>query len=342
MEEEIYYEIEVVDWIVRSDILGNGLLMKTYITVANGYDRCGDHDEVIFDYTISKLNKKSEETIIDEGKDQKYSMIDWNSSKSSQNLSKELTDKMGFPVKEHLNPSLDLINDGKFTFTMRKILKSMKLGEKSFTIVQPEWIKNNDHEAIQRYELEENERLKLEIYFKNMLHIEDFFKDGTCYKKVLKRGKGTASPMSDSTVSVQIKIMYNKMSEDEEELILVHTKDPLTYTLDEYTFPPVLRAIMKTLKLNELIEVHTILKEECIPEFEDETNGLFKKEWFNKVGEIDEITGNQRWIVFYLEMLDFETPENMHALFIEEKLPRMLRLKNIATKFFKKQDWARA
>jgi hypothetical protein len=171
-----------VDWVVRSDILGDGQLMKTYTTVAKGYDRCGDHDEVIFDYTISKLNKKAEETVIDEGRDQRYSMIDWNSSKSSQNLSKELTDKMGFPVKEHLNPSLDLINDGKFTFSMRKVLKSMKLGEKSFTIIQPEWLKKNDHEAIQRYELEEGDRLKLDLYFKNMLHIEDFFRDGTCYK----------------------------------------------------------------------------------------------------------------------------------------------------------------
>jgi hypothetical protein len=160
--------------------------------------------------------------------------------------------------------------------------------------------------------------------------------------KVLKKGKGTASPMTDSTVSILIKITYNKMSEFEEEQMLVNLKEPLEYTLDEYVFPPILRAIMKTLKLNELIEVHTILKEECIPEFEDEVHGLFTKELFDKVGEIDEKTGNQRWIVFNLEMLDFNTPENMHALFISEKLPRMLRLKNIATKFFKKQDWARA
>jgi len=341
LEEEIYYEIEVVDWIVRSDILGDGQLMKTFQNVAKGYDRCGDNDQVIFDYTISKLNKNSEEEVIESGKDEKFSMIDWNTGKD-QKFSSELTDDLGFPVKERINPSIDLINDGKFTHAMKKILKSMKLGEQSYTILQNSWLQKHDQEAIEKYQLGDDNRLKLSLHFKNMMHIEDYFHDGTCYRKMLKKGNGTASPLSDSWVQVKIRITYNKLSKDEEEEELVHTKEPLVYTLDEYTFPPLLRSIMKTLKLHELIEVHTILKDECIPEFEDDAHGLFKKEWFDKVGEIDEKTGNQRWIVFYLEMIDFDTPENMHALEIAEKMPRLLRIKNLATKFFQKKDWKNA
>lgn len=38
-KDEIYYEIELLDWIVRSDVLGDGMLMKTFEIVASGYDR---------------------------------------------------------------------------------------------------------------------------------------------------------------------------------------------------------------------------------------------------------------------------------------------------------------
>ena len=341
-DEEIFYEIELIDWIVRSDLLGTGELMKTYEVVAEGYDRCGEDDEVIFDYTISKITADSQFEKIDSGDDEKFSMIDSVQKVASSDPASDAEQKLGAHEHHYLNPSIDLMNNGKFTYVMKKILKSMKLGEKSSTVVQYSWLQKHDIHAIEKYQLKENERLKLDLNFKNMVHIQDFYNDGTVYKKLLKKGKGTASPLSDSIVKLQLKVAYNKLSEDEEEEVLVLTDEPVEYELDGYMIPPLLRNILKSLKLREVIEIHTILKDELIPEFEDEVHGLFKKEWYDKVGEIDPKTGRQRWIVFTLEMTDFDTPESMHALYIAEKAPRLLRFKNIATKFFKAQNWPKA
>ena len=345
-DEEIYYEIELIDWIVRSDLIGDGQLMKTFEIVATGYDRCGDDDEVIFDYKISKLNEKSEDEELEKGENEVYSMISKETHGSNINSahSEALDKKLGISTASPkvLNPSLDLQNDGKFTPVMRKILKSMKLGEKSFTVVQYSWMQKHDPEGIEKYKMKETERLKIDITFKKLVHIEDFYKDGTVYIKTLEKGTGTESPLSDSFVALKIKTSYNKFSEEEKEEVLCDTEKPVEYELDGYMLPPLLRNIMKTFKLNEKVEVHTILKDEIIPEFEDEKNNLFKTEWFDKVGEIDEATGNQRWIIFTIELIAFETPEAMHGLFMKDKIPRLMRLKEIGGRFFKMQNWPKA
>ena len=174
-EEEIYFEVELLDWIIRSDILGDGNLMKTYEIISKGYDRCGENDDVYVDYTISKLNEKSEETILETGIDELISM------------------------KDHRHWSIEH-NESKFTYTMGKILKSMKLDEKSFVVVRYDWLVENDKKVIQKYELTENTRLKYHIFFKKMVKVEDFYNNGTVFRKVIKRGEGTASPFGDSTV----------------------------------------------------------------------------------------------------------------------------------------------
>ena len=175
-----------------------------------------------------------------------------------------------------------------------------------------------------------------------LLKVDDFYKDGTVYRKVLRKGDGTASPYTDSWVKLNIKVFYNKIKDEEEEEVFCVTKEPLEYTLDDYTLPPLIRNILKTQKLREVVEIHTILKEECIPEFEDEAHGNFKPEWFDKVGKEDPETGKLYWIVFTIEMTDFDTPEAMHGLFMKEKVPRLLRMKMIASKFVKAKNWEKA
>lgn len=245
-------------------------------------------------------------------------------------------------VQKVLNPSINLKDQDKFTFVMKRVLKSMKLGEKSFTVVQKPWFEKHDKEGIEKYDIKDNERLKIDLTFKEMIHIEDFYKDGTVYRKVLRKGETTASPLSDSLVAIRLKVSYSKLSEDEEEIVLALSDEPLVYALDEYMIPKLLRNIMKTLKVKEQIEIHTMLKDELIPEFEDEKYGMFKAEWYDKIGEVDEKTGRQRWIIIGLEMVDFDTPEAMHGLYLVEKMPRMLRIKEIAAKFFKIQNWSLA
>jgi hypothetical protein len=315
--EEIYYEIELVEWIVRADLLGDSQMIKTYETVATGYDRCGDDDDIDFDYKVIKLDSQSVRHTIEEGKDQHLSMTNfyqWGDVKSTS----------------------------KFTFTFAKVLKTMKLGEKSSTIVLYSYLENKDQKAIEKYNVTPDERLMYEIEFKKVLKVEDYYHDGEVYKKVLRAPKSTASPFTDSWVEVNIKVAYRPLYEGQEEEVLMQTTKPIRYTLDDYTFPPLLRDMLKSLKNDELAEVHTIRKKQCIPEFEDEEHGHFASSWFDKVGEIDEKTGETNWMVFTIEMTDFDSPEAMHALFFHEKLPRLLRIKALAIKFFKKQDWAYA
>lgn len=314
--EEIYYEIEIVDWIVRSDLLGDGQLMKNYDFVSNSYERCGDYDDIVIDYKIIRLDKDKVRHTLDEGVDERISMI-------------------------HNDTWSKVDSSSKFTFAMVKVLKSMKLYEKSNTIVYYSYLKEKDHRAIEKYSLEDSDRLIYDISFKNMLKVEDFYHDGTVYKKILRKGDGTASPFTDSEIKLNLKVAYKKLGDEDREVFLM-TSEPLSYTMDEYTLPPLIRNVLKSSKTYELFELHTILKDECLPEFEDEKYGNFKESWFTKVGEVDEKTGLQNWIVFTIEMTEFETPESMHALYFADKFPRLLRMKNIATKFFKAKNWEKA
>ena len=139
--EDIFYEIELLDWIVRSDILGNGQLIKNYETVSQGYDRWGDWDDIIIDYSIIRLDDKSQKHIIDQATDENVSMMDHTKWK-------------------------DIDYDSKFTFAMAKVLKSMKLDEVSNTVIQYSYLKDQDPKAIQKYELNEQDRLMIDINFK--------------------------------------------------------------------------------------------------------------------------------------------------------------------------------
>ena len=139
-----------------------------------------------------------------------------------------------------------------------------------------------------------------------------------------------------------MKVSLSKINDDEEEKVFAQTSEPLKYNLDEYSLPPIIRNILKSLKIKEQIEISTALKEELVPEFEENTHGMFKREWIEHVGEIDDKTGMKRLMIIVLEMTEFENPECMHALYMVEKLPRLLKMKNIATKFFQMQNWAKA
>jgi len=196
--------------------------MKTFEVVSRGYDRCGNDDEVIFDYKISKLNEKSEDEILETGENQVFSMISMETHGADfipENSEEQKLGTSAVPTKV-LNPSLDLQNDGKFTFVMRKLLKTMKLGEKSFTVIQYSWMQKHDTEGIEKYTMKETERLKIHITFKKLVHIQDYYQDGTVYIKTLDPGEGTSSPLSDSFVALKIKTTYNKFSEEEKEEIL--------------------------------------------------------------------------------------------------------------------------
>lgn len=114
-------------------------------------------------------------------------MIDHTVLLKNDNEAESEDSNLNKPLKVHkvLNPSINLIDEDKFTFVMKRVLKSMKLGEKSFTVIQKPWLEKFDKEGIEKYDIKDNERLKIDLTFKGMIHIEDFYKDGTVYRKVL-------------------------------------------------------------------------------------------------------------------------------------------------------------
>ena len=52
MRRRSFFEVKLLDWIVRHDLLGEGSLMKTIHKRGTGYDRPTTHDEVVFDLKV--------------------------------------------------------------------------------------------------------------------------------------------------------------------------------------------------------------------------------------------------------------------------------------------------
>lgn len=45
-KRRVYYEIKLLDWAVKHDLDGDGMLIKTVFNKGVGYDRPFDHDEI--------------------------------------------------------------------------------------------------------------------------------------------------------------------------------------------------------------------------------------------------------------------------------------------------------
>lgn len=98
-----FFDVHLIDWVVKHDLLGEGSILKTISQRGTGYDRPEKHDEL----TISLKVTQTDRTLID------VKELDWT-----------------FDVKDH-----PLI-----TPTTRKILSSMKLAEETSSLIKPEFI----------------------------------------------------------------------------------------------------------------------------------------------------------------------------------------------------------
>lgn len=47
-----FYEIRLVDWVIRHDLLGDGQLLKTVLQWGEGYDRPSLYDELYLDVKV--------------------------------------------------------------------------------------------------------------------------------------------------------------------------------------------------------------------------------------------------------------------------------------------------
>ena len=62
-KRRLYYEVKLLDWSVRHDLDGDGLLIKNILNRGEGYDRPFDFDEICIDLKVYQQVNPSEEKV---------------------------------------------------------------------------------------------------------------------------------------------------------------------------------------------------------------------------------------------------------------------------------------
>jgi len=123
--------------------------------------------------------------------------------------------------------------------------------------------------------------LLLDLELKELVRVDDLYKDGTTFYKSLQKGEGTASPYIDCFVHLRIKIVVDgeeKFSHGSfDNLEEFDDSNSQKYDLEEYKLPSVIRKILKTTKLREVVEVKCSRKNKLVDHLED---SIFKHEYF--------------------------------------------------------------
>ena len=86
------------------------------------------------------------------------------------------------------------------TPVLKKILQTMKTEEKVSCRVKPGYLRDKDPQIIEKYGLDLERDLYIDVEMKYLMRVEDVYKDGTTLHKTLKKGDGTASPYADFQV----------------------------------------------------------------------------------------------------------------------------------------------
>jgi hypothetical protein len=53
MKRRTFYEVHLIDWVVRHDLDGDGILIKTIEEPGTGYERCQEFDDIVIDLKYS-------------------------------------------------------------------------------------------------------------------------------------------------------------------------------------------------------------------------------------------------------------------------------------------------
>ena len=166
----MFFEIKLVDWIVRHDIQGDGLLVKTLHQRGRGFDRPGKDD-----FLECNVKIYQREAVFFE----------------QQNMKGKVSDESVFPM------------------TVRAILESMKRGEKITCLVQPAYFIHLDTALRTRFpDIDEDKLLQIDIELLHLRPITDIYADQSSYWQTLQAGDtgNTASPFNDCKVLLHIKL----------------------------------------------------------------------------------------------------------------------------------------
>jgi len=93
-------------------------------------------------------------------------------------------------------------------YTVKKIMQSMKTKEKISCLVKSQYLIENDQELIQKYDILTDRVLYVSLDMKELVRVEDLYKDQTTFYKTLKKGFGSASPYMDCLVACKLKFAF--------------------------------------------------------------------------------------------------------------------------------------
>ena len=249
-----FFEVKLIDWIVRHDLLGEGSMLKTIHTRGTGYDRPALYDEVVIDLKVFQKDEAGEE-------------------------------KVFASVQEH---ELLMTDQDLLTPVVRKILQSMKYGEKTSTVVTPQYVQQTDPGFKERHaDYNPDDELLVDISLLSLGKIEDMYRDQKVFYKTLVKGQGAASPYFDCKVTLRVKIEVDgetkedmfKIGQIEEFGTEVVAGDCLVFDLEEYQVPGVVRKMLKITKPYEIVQIKCQRKDKLTDHLPD-VQGIFRHEYF--------------------------------------------------------------
>lgn len=242
-KRRVFFEVQLHEWTVRHDILGNGLLIKTLHQKGRGFDRPSATDFIKADLKIYQRDNQGEKIFYEQD-------------------------------------SLDTAT-AELPLTVQKILESMKQGEKISCLVQPAYYIHIDKELRaegKKYsfpEISEDLILHIDINLLELHTITDLHQDGMTLFRTLQSGNtgSAASPFHDCRVALLLKLQIDGETTYDN---FDSPETPVLYDLEAYQCPAVLRRVLKISKLEEVVEIKSKNKRKLLDHMEDK-QGIFDK-----------------------------------------------------------------
>ncbi len=173
--------MRLLEWVDRTDIEANGNFLKTFLQEApkKEWEKPAEIDEVKVSAYLSLT--ETDPALGD-----------------SQEEIKCLIEKPEWETT---------LTDPLLPMTVRKVLETMKRGEKCSVLIKRTYVKEENLEFWAHIlellggaaDLSDQGFFLLTLELHSLIKVEDFFKDGTTFKRILRKGKGD-QPNSDSVV----------------------------------------------------------------------------------------------------------------------------------------------
>lgn len=316
MNRRAFFDVKLIEWTVKHDILGDGNIMKTILKRGTGYDRPRNFEELEIDLLVYAEGQKESPFV------------------NLQKKSLSMTDDLITPV-------------------VRKILNSMKPDEVAEAVVLREYVENIDPDFKTRHpDFESDKKLCVDINLLKMQRVDDLYYDQSVFVRSLRPGQGSASPFNDCSVTLKVKIQIDGKEEFCHKDPLATDGDSAFYDLEKYTLPSCVRKALKTAKVYEVVELRIAktdkIKRRLADHSNDVENQIFLLEKLLNFDKEVRITFSileihQKEYIFKVNAVEKKErvlflKENAARLFKEGVLEKAEKLYQKIHKYFKSKD----